>query len=130
LAHKYDLDCPTEAECGLYQKSGEAACQRCPMHLTPVEADPDPIAAPRLRFLFWLDSLLQVGMRLQADDVPMSVWRSLVDLKMERNRMERLILTSKDRKVKEDQAVAKAQAEARKQDGIPPPGVSLFPRKR
>lgn len=125
-AHKYDLGCPTESQCDLYARTQEAACASCPKHLTPVEVM-DPVwANQRIRFLFRLESLITVGCTFHASDLPPRVWDELVLLKMERTRIDGLVLAQKSAVTAQQRETEKAKASARKQSNIPAPGQSIF----
>lgn len=126
LGFKYELGCPTEAKCPLYARSQETACQPCTKHLKPVESDPNTLSLRRIRFLFWLESLIGAGCHPSPDDLPVNVWEALSYMKAERNRFERLLHEAKADNREQDRAIAKAQQDARKLDGLPAPGGSIF----
>ncbi len=126
LGFKYELGCPGESECPLFQRSQEAACVNCPKHLKPVEFDPSPAAIPRVKFIAWLEGLLNAGCKLDPNDLPLNAWEGLAALKAERNRFERILMDSRQDNREQERSMAKAQNDARKLDGIPPPGASIF----
>jgi hypothetical protein len=126
ISSKYELGCPTEAQCALYERSQEAACLPCPKHLKPVERDPNTVALRRIRLLLWLESLITAGCHFGPDDLSVALWEGLADLKNERARFERLIFDQKHQKNQADVVQTKALREARKLDKIPEPGQSIF----
>jgi hypothetical protein len=130
LGFKYELGCPGEDACGLYERTQEAACVTCPKHLKPVERDPQVASLARIRFITRMEALIGAGMKLDADDLPLNVWEALAVLKSERNRFERILMDARSANREQDRAVSKAQTDARKMDNIPAPGQSIFKATR
>jgi hypothetical protein len=129
LVHQWDLGCPTPEKCDLISLQADA-CSGCPKQLRPVEPDPDPLIGRRLSYLTRLESLINFGCKLGLDDLPSQVWDELLILGSERQRMDAVVREQKDESRAKDVEAERKMAAARKESGVPPPGVSLFPSKR
>jgi len=77
-----------------------------------------------------LESLINFGCKLGLDDLPSQVWDELLILGSERQRMDAVVREQKDESRAKDVEAERKMAAARKESGVPPPGVSLFPSKR
>ena len=104
----------------------------CRKHLTIDESDEDevPDFGPRLRMLSRLESMVHVGCKFAPNDLGPDQWRDLIILAEERAYVDGVVDKKREEVRKEIDAMEKAQAAARQQAGIPPPGQSAFPRKR
>lgn len=98
--------------------------------IEPVEEPPSPLAIRRIKLVLWLEGLIAAGCHFAPDDLHVSLWEALSDLKAERNRVERLTFDYRQKKSEGERQVAKAQADARKMDNLPSPGQSIFSRGR
>lgn len=123
---KLELGCPGESKCDLFARRQLDACQTCPKHLKPVEEEPNPLALRRIRLLLWLEGIMGVGCHFPPQDLSVSLWEGLADLKSERNRMERLLFEQKHQRQEQDRQQKAAIGDARKQAGIPGEGESFF----
>lgn len=126
LAYKYELGCPGESSCSMYASRQEAACQSCPKHLKPTEDPPDPNTNRRVALVTRVERMIAAGCRFDADDLPMRLWDELGMLKAERNRFERILFEARTEGRRQEAVTAKAQQDARKLDGLPDPGQSIF----
>jgi hypothetical protein len=129
MVHKLDLGCPAEERCDLIKMQADA-CLGCPKQLRPVEPEPDPSIGRRLSYLTRLESLLTLGCKVGLDDLPVRVWDELLILASERQRMDAVVREARDESRAKDVEADRKIAAARKESGVPPPGVSLFPPKR
>ena len=104
----------------------------CGRHLTLdlPDAPIDGRTLPRLRHLVRLESMISVGCHFLPNDLDYDQWQDLILLANERQWMEAQVEAQReqirDAKAKMDAAMA----EARKESGVPPPGQSLFGKKR
>ncbi len=84
---------------------------------------------PRISFVLRHESMVTMGCRFQLNDLSPLAWRDLIVLAEERawmrSRVEDLRYTLREKRTKEDAALAKSRQDA----GIPPPGQSIFPAK-
>lgn len=80
----------------------------------------------RVRYLIWVESLVNVGCKFRPDDLAPDVWDQLMALSMERSFLDRLIEERREKQHKEDVAINKARAAT----GHPPPGGTIFPHSK
>lgn len=127
-AYRFELGCPGEAQCDLYEARQFKACRECPKLLRPVEDDPRPTSVPRIKHLMTVEGMVTVGCRFAPDDLPWQTWQDLMALKGERNRLDKLVFEQKSRSAQENREIEQARSKARAVDKLPGPGQSIFPR--
>lgn len=136
LLHRRDLGCPTEESCDLFKTGGGfAACEGCPKWLNVPGIPPDgpqidSLCSARLAHLVRLESMVNVGCKFAPDDLSPQEWDELIVLSQERNWMSEHIRKRKDGEKQQQREVQKTVEAVRKDAGVPPPGGSLFPRKK
>lgn len=129
--HKYDLGCPTEVKCHLYQNSGgEKACELCPKHLKIIEPGRDPNYLSRVRFITRVEAMIAVGCKFGPSDLDPETWDHLIVLHTERNwilkKLEDQRKEARDPHPWLGEEGKKALEQHRNEKGIPGPGQSLF----
>lgn len=82
----------------------------------------DPELIPRLRYLAWVESMINVGCHFGPGDLEAATWDQLIALALERQFVEALLADRRESKGQQDAATDKARAEV----GIPKPGGTLF----
>ena len=82
--------------------------KRLPKDLKPPEHDTALFV--RVRYLIWVESMINIGCHFGPDDLPMDVWDQLLALHYERAFVDRLVEQLQD----EPEADTKAKAEAKR----------------
>ena len=82
----------------------------------------DPDLLPRLHYLMWVESMVNVGCHFGPNDLEASTWDQLIALAVERQFVEKILSDRRDKRGQQDVAADKA----RQQTGIPKPGATLF----
>lgn len=89
----------------------------------PLEYNSDWLV--RVRYLVWVESLVNVGCKFQLNDLPMQVWNELIALAQERAFVDRLLHYRREKQADVDRGMSKS----REATGLPPPGKSIFSMK-
>lgn len=77
-----------------------------------------------------LESMVTVGCKFAPGDLTPREWDELIVLSQERQMMSERVRKQKEAPERRDSQARKKTEEARKAAGVPPPGSSLFPRKK
>jgi hypothetical protein len=89
---------------------------------------------PRIRYITRLEGMVSAGCKFSPNDLDPETWDHLLVLLSERNWMREKVdkqwKTSRDPHPYLSEEGKKALELHRKEQGIPPPGQSLFPMKR
>jgi hypothetical protein len=108
---------------------GEEECD-CGRHLIlKGYEDQDAHMLARVRYLTKLEAMQMVGCMFHLNDLDRDTWDELIALKRARNWIESQTEEQRERIRDAKERLKKGQDIARKELGIPPPGVSLFSKR-
>ena len=82
----------------------------------------DTALFPRVRYLIWTESMINIGCHYGPGDLTPETWDQLLTLNLERSFVDRLVQHRRDTKQEDEVNVGKARA----QTGIPGPGGNIF----
>lgn len=96
--------------------------------LSPPEHDTTLLV--RVRYLIWVESMINIGCHFGPDDLTAATWDQLFVLNIERSFVDRLVEHHRDKDRQQQDGLQDGLNKARAHSGAPPPGGTMFSHSR